>query len=80
MAGQNPIAKLFYRGKLRDGTAGAELDSRLRTVNGNVFKKYIGDAFSSKELENVLIACKVDTLYIVGADAGSIRGRRPWSH
>ena len=69
IAGKNPIAQLFYMGKFRDGTQGAELDSRLRVVNGNVFIKYIGDSFSSKEFEQTLISKQVDTLYIVGADA-----------
>ena len=69
IVGKNPIAQLFYMGKFRDGTKGAELDSRLSVANGNVFKKYIGDSFSSKEFENYLISKQVDTLYIVGADA-----------
>ncbi|MCL1819778.1 MAG: cysteine hydrolase [Oscillospiraceae bacterium] len=69
IAGKNPIIQFLYMGKLRDGTKGAELDSRLRIANGNVFKKYIGDSFSSKEFERTLISKQVDTLYIVGADA-----------
>ena len=69
IAGKNPIARLLYMGRFKDGTTGAEFDSRLRVVNGAVFKKYIGDSFSSEELEKALIANQVDTLYIVGADA-----------
>lgn len=67
--GRNPIIFLLSLGKYREGTEGAELDNRLLIVNENIFSKSIGDSFSSAEFENYLISKKVDTLYIIGADA-----------
>jgi len=69
--GNNPIIWLLSRGKYREGTDGAELDSRLLVVNDNVFSKSIGDSFSSKTFEEHLISKNIDTLYIVGADAAA---------
>lgn len=67
--GSNPIVMLLSGGKGRKGTEGVEFDSRLKIVHHNVFSKSIGDSFSSIELEKYLIAQKVDSLYIAGADA-----------
>jgi nicotinamidase-related amidase len=67
--GNNPVVLLLAGGKGKRGTEGVEFDSRLNVVNGNVFVKSRGDSFSSAEFENYLIAQKIDTLYIVGADA-----------
>lgn len=67
--GSNPIILLLSGGKGKKGTNGVEFDSRLSVVNNNVFAKSRGDSFSSAEFEKYLISKKVDTLYIVGADA-----------
>ena len=69
ITGKNPIILMLMMGRYREGSDGAELDSRLRVVNQNIFAKEISDAFSSDELESFLILREVDTLYIVGADA-----------
>lgn len=71
ITGSNPIIQLLSQGKYKKGTKGAELDANLRLVNDNVFEKSIGDSFSSNEFEDYLLAKKIDTLYIVGADAAA---------
>jgi nicotinamidase-related amidase len=69
--GDNPIIPLLNGGRFKKGTYGAELDGRLDIVNGNIFSKLISDSFSSKDFEEYLMSQKIDTLYIVGADAAA---------
>lgn len=54
---------------VKKGTEGVEFDDKLNIVNRNIFTKSIGDSFSVASFEKYLVANKVDTLYIVGADA-----------
>lgn len=61
------FALLSGAGKI--GTEGVEFDNKLKVVNKNIFIKSIGDGFSVSDFDNYLISKKVDTLYIVGADA-----------
>lgn len=65
----NPVIILLSGGVGKKGTKGVEFDDRLNIVNRNIFTKSIGDSFSNTGFENYLIAKKVSSLYIVGADA-----------
>ncbi|MDR2888478.1 MAG: cysteine hydrolase [Lachnospiraceae bacterium] len=67
----DPLVSLLAQGRYQQGTAGVELDDRLKTVNANIFSKSQGDSFATAAFEEYLIARSVDTLYIVGADAAN---------
>ena len=50
------------------GTPGSMIDARVRRVSTHEFPKKIGDAFSNPELEALLVANRVDRVYLVGLD------------
>ena len=49
-----------------EGTAGIEIDPRVRVISENIFVKNKPNAFFNKEFENFLIANQVNELYITG--------------
>ncbi|MCH5324600.1 MAG: cysteine hydrolase [Eubacterium sp.] len=53
-----------------DGSKEAELAQGLHIVSDNVFDKYVGDAFSNKQLDEFLKKNNVDEIEIIGADGG----------
>lgn len=50
------------------GTPGSMIDARVRRVSPHEFPKKIGDAFSNPELDALLVANRVDRVYLVGLD------------
>ena len=52
-----------------EGTPGAEIDTRVKVVTGNVFTKKISDSFSNPQLDDFLIKNHVNELYLTGLDA-----------
>ena len=64
----NMLTRTFI-GRSVEGTPGAELDSRVKVINGNVFTKKISDSFSNTLLETFLIKNRVNELYLAGLDA-----------
>lgn len=57
------------KGRVIRGQEGAQVDSRVKLVNLNIFEKEKSDAFSNTEFEDFLIKNQINTLYIVGIDA-----------
>jgi nicotinamidase-related amidase len=45
------------------------IDRRIKVINGNDFEKNRTDAFSNRQLEQLLIDQQVNELYLVGVDA-----------
>lgn len=63
------------------GTPGSMIDARVRRVSPHEFPKKIGDAFSNPDLGALLVANRVDHVYLVGLDLeycvhGTARGAR----
>ncbi len=50
------------------GTPGSMIDARVRRVSPHEFPKKIGDAFSNPGLGALLVANRVDHVYLVGLD------------
>jgi nicotinamidase-related amidase len=45
------------------------IDRRIKVINNNDFEKNRTDAFSNRQLEQLLVDRQVDELYLVGVDA-----------
>ena len=73
----SPRNKLFSTfkesGRLREGTAGAEIHSRVASQPGDlvITKRRVG-AFSSTELETILRAKSIDTLILFGVNTSGV--------
>ena len=63
---KNNIANSFRNKAAIEGTAGIEIDPRIKIVSENIFDKKSSSAFSNKNFENYLIENKINELYIVG--------------
>ncbi len=63
----NIISRLLG-GRTIEGQPGANLDSRIRVIDNNVFTKKISDAFSNPGLDEFLIQNRVNELYLAGLD------------
>lgn len=63
------ICRLAFGGRLLQGGEGSRQDDRLMIVSGHYFAKERADAFSNSQLEEFLIANKVDSVFVVGLDA-----------
>ena len=57
----------FFRNKASiKGTAGAEIDPRIKIVSENIFEKKRSSAFSNKDFEEYLINNQINELYMTG--------------
>lgn len=63
------LNRLLGRGRALAGSDGARLDARLHFISPHYFAKCRADAFSNRELEELLVAQQVDELFLVGLDA-----------
>ncbi|MDM5228531.1 isochorismatase family cysteine hydrolase [Cytobacillus sp. NJ13] len=68
---ENPLNSLISGGMYQADSDGADLYNELSVQSDNIFSKLRTDAFSEEHFENHLIKNKINTLYIVGADASS---------
>jgi nicotinamidase-related amidase len=67
----NPLDSLISGGMYQADSDGADLYNELSIQSDNIFSKLRTDAFSVNHFENYLIKNKINTLYIVGADASA---------
>lgn len=67
----NPLDSLVSGGMYQADSDGADLYNELSIQSDNIFSKLRTDAFSVEHFENYLIKNKINTLYIVGADASA---------
>jgi nicotinamidase-related amidase len=65
----NLLLNLFTGSALAEGTAGTEIDRRIRVVSDHIFPKSKMDAFSNADFDRFLINNQVNFLYITGLDA-----------
>lgn len=63
------VSRIFGKGTAVKGSPGTDIDRRISIVNGNIFPKPKGDAFSNPELGRFLIGHKVDEVFLTGLDA-----------
>ena len=66
---ENPIDKLIWRGRAVKGTEGSKLDANLLIKGNYAIAKEKSDAFSNKNLNDILVKNSVSELYIAGVDA-----------
>ncbi len=62
------LNRLLGRGRAVAGSDGARLDGRLKVVSPHYFPKCRADAFSNRDLEELLIANQVDEIFLLGLD------------
>ncbi|RHW39118.1 cysteine hydrolase [Neobacillus notoginsengisoli] len=67
----NPLDSLISGGMYQADSVGADLYNELSIQSDNIFSKLRTDAFSEEHFESYLIKNKINTLYIVGADASA---------
>jgi nicotinamidase/pyrazinamidase len=63
----NPLLNIL-NSSMAKGSPGAELDSRLRVVSGNIINKDKSDAFTNPLLDSILIRHNVNKLVFTGLD------------
>lgn len=61
--------------KCFDGSEEAEIANGIRIVSNNIFKKYVGNGFTNKELDIYLKKINIDEIEIVGVDGGGCVGK-----
>ena len=64
----NIITNRLLFGFSIEGTEGAELYKELNVVSNLKFKKYLGDAFTSREFKEYMNSKKYDEVFICGID------------
>lgn len=67
----NPFDLILTGGKYKANNKGSELSDKLLVKSDHIFNKLKSDSFSQKSFEQYLITNKINTLYIVGADASA---------
>ena len=67
----NPFDLILTGGKYKAKSKGSELSNKLLLKSDHIFNKLKADSFSQKRFEQYLITNKINTLYIVGADASA---------
>lgn len=65
----NMMSRVLGRGRAVSGSEGAKFDSRLTVVSSHYFAKCRADAFSNRQLEELLVENQVDEIFIMGLDA-----------
>lgn len=53
-----------------EGSKEVELAEGLHIISGNVFDKYVGDAFSNEQLDEFLKTNEVSIVEVIGVDGG----------
>ena len=66
----NPLINMMNN-SLAPGSAGGQLDKRLRIVSDHILPKEKQDAFSNDLLDSILIANEISRLFVVGLDAAN---------